>query len=157
MRSHAPQRTLCALHQVQRRYRTVVAPMHPRRRVRTPRRIARRVHRPNRRLNLRQRYHPRTQQHRRARQRKHRRLDPHPRRPAIHYVIRQTLRDVPGKRGRKLGEAIGAGRGNRQPRQANQLQRQRVCRHTQPHRGQSGRHDIGNARLGTTKVKGPGQ
>ena len=80
-------------------------------------------------------------------EREHRRFDAHARRAAIQHAIRERFRHVLGGGRRKLGEAIGAGRGDRDAGGADQLQRQRMRGHAQADGRQSGGDDVGDRRL----------
>ena len=71
---------------------------------------------------------------------------PDARRTAVQRVVGQRFGNVRGRGRREFREAVGAGRGDRHARGANQLERHRVRRHAQADGRQSGGDDVGNFR-----------
>ena len=82
------------------------------------------------------------QQQRHAGQRQHGGFDTDPRRAAIQNEIGKLAGHVLRRGGRKLGEAVGAGRGDWHLRGADQLESEGVRGHAQPHRGQARGDDV---------------
>lgn len=108
-------------------------------------------HRPNYRFDLLPRDHPRPQQNRsRTGQRQNSGLDSDRCSSAIQHhchSIAQAIANVLRGGGRKFGKTIRARSGDWNSRLANERFRDRICRHSNAHRIQSGRQPVGHMRL----------